>query len=344
MGDEKLSLAKLFLAKSNDDKGVILKSKFVSSLSVGDELINEPFLVQEVVPRATKDGRPYLLYTLRDNSGQVGGVFWDVPDYVRAWVKPGVVALITGRVNSYKETTQIMATDMNSSPNPDLADFLPASQRSRDEMVAELYAYIEELAEPWQQLVSHLLLAEDFLPRFVSAPAARTMHHAFIGGLLEHSLSMTKLAHLLAAHYPHVDRNLLVAGTLLHDMGKTAEYSLENSFAISPDGKLVGHIVRAIIMIEKAAAAIDFPENLLRQLVHLVASHHGTLEWGSPVVPKTLEAILLHQIDLLDSRVQGFWDHIREDSGEGEWTAQDSRMFGTNLQRPLTYQPAPKNE
>ena len=314
-----------------------MKTKFISSLNVGDELINEPFLVQDVVPRFTKDGRPYLLYTLRDNSGQVGGVFWDVPDYIRSWIKPGVVSLVTGKVNSYKETVQIMATDLNLAINPDLADFLPASQRPREEMIAELYDCIHRLAEPWQQLVSHLLLKEDFLPQFVSAPAARGMHHAFIGGLLEHSLSMAKLGHQLATHYAYVNQDLLVAGALLHDMGKTAEYSIEGSFSVSMDGKLVGHIVRAIVMIEKAAEETSFPSGLLRQLVHLVASHHGTQEWGSPVVPKTLEAVLLHQLDLLDSRVQGFLDHVREDKSDDDWTNKDSKMFGTVLQRPPNF-------
>lgn len=312
-----------------------MKTNFISSLNVGDELTNEPFLLQDVVPRTTKDGRAYLLYTLRDNSGQLGGVFWDVPDYIRSWVKPGVVVLVSGKVNSYKETAQIMATDLNLVVNPDLADFLPSSHRSSEEMSAELHDYINKLNVPWQQLVTHLLLGEDFLHQFVSSPAARGMHHAFIGGLLEHSLSMAKLAELLAEHYPYVNADLLISGALLHDMGKTAEYTVDGSFTLSTDGRLVGHIVRAIVMIEKAAAEIDFPENLLRQLIHLVASHHGTQEWGSPVVPKTLEAVLLHQIDLMDSRIQGFLDHVREDSGESDWTVKESRMFGTVLQRPL---------
>ena len=311
-----------------------MKSKFISSLKVGDELVNEPFLLQNVVVRTTKDGRPYLLYTLRDNSGQVGGVFWDVPDYVRAWVKPGLVAMVSGKAHNYKEALQITATDINVVTAPDLTDFLPSSQRSREEMISELYECISNLAEPWQRLASSLLLTEDFLPQFVNSPAARGMHHAFIGGLLEHSLSMAKLAQTLSAHYPYVNQNLLVTGALVHDMGKTAEYMIEDSFSVSDDGKLVGHIVRAVVMIEQAAADIDFPDDLLRQLVHLVASHHGKQEWGSPVVPKTLEAILLHQIDLLDSRVQGFFDHLRGDRGGDKWTIQDSNMFGTVLQRP----------
>jgi 3'-5' exoribonuclease len=315
-----------------------VKTKFISALNIGDELINEPFLLQDVVPRTTKDGRPYLLYTLRDKSGQVGGVFWDVPDYIRSWVKPGTVVLVSGKVNSYKDTTQIMATDLNVVTNPDLADFLPSSQRPRDEMVAELEQHVANLASPWQQLVASLLLDEAFLLQFANAPAARSMHHAFIGGLLEHSLSMARLAQFLAGHYPYVNLDLLMSGVLLHDMGKTAEYTMEGAFAFSNDGKLVGHIVRSIIMIEKAATEIDFPEEQLRQLLHLIASHHGTYEWGSPVTPKTIEAVLLHQIDLIDSRVQGVLDHVREDNGETEWTNKESRMFGTTLQRPSDFE------
>lgn len=311
-----------------------MKTKFISALNIGDELVNEPFLLQEVVPRMTKDGRPYLLYTLRDKSGQVGGVFWDVPDYILSWIKAGLVALVSGKVNSYKDTTQIMATDLNVVANPDLADFLPSSQRPREEMIAELRQYIANLAQPWQQMVSSILLDDAFLPQFAMAPAARSMHHAFIGGLLEHSLSMAKLAQLLAKHYRYVNLDLLLAGALLHDIGKTAEYTLEGAFAFADDGKLVGHIVRAIVIVEKAAAEIDFPEDLLRQLVHLIASHHGTYEWGSPVLPKTVEAVLLHQIDLMDSRMQGFLDHVRDDNSETEWTSKESRMFGTTLQRP----------
>ena len=145
---------------------------------------------------------------------------------------------------------------------------------------------------------------------------------------------MTVLAKQLSQHYPYVNQSLLVAGTLLHDMGKVEEYELSDSFRFSEDGRLVGHIVRAIVLIETAASQINFPEKELRQLVHLVASHHGKQEWGSPVVPKTLEAILLHQLDLLDSRVAGFFDHINNDNGDSDWTVKSSVMFGTELQKP----------
>jgi 3'-5' exoribonuclease len=314
-----------------------VKSIFVDQLRSGEELINEPFLLADVVRRKTRDGRPFLLCTLRDRTGLMNGVFWDVPDYVDAWVKPGLAVLISGQINNYKNLLQVNITDLNSAGDVALAELLPSSQRSRSDMLAELQEQIKQLAEPWRGLVAQILLDDDFLARFADAPAARIMHHAYIGGLLEHTLSMASLANMLASHYPYVNKDLLLAGTLLHDMGKTVEYSIDGSFGFSEDGRLVGHIVRAVVVVEQAAAEMDFPQDELRQLVHLILSHHGTLEWGSPVKPKTLEAILLHQIDLLDSRVQGYFDHLRDDAGNDTWTVKSSLMHGTELRRPLDF-------
>lgn len=315
-----------------------MKSLYISDLKLGDEFVNEPFLLQDITRRTTKDHRPYLLFTLVDKSGQANGVFWNIPDYIDAWARSGIIALTTGRVVSYKDSLQINATDLNPAQGLDMSEFLTSSQRSREEMIAELHQHIDQLAEPWQSLVSKALLEDEFLNKFVNAPAARSMHHAYIGGLLEHTLSMASIGHTLIDHYGHVNKDLLIAGILLHDMGKALEYTIEGSFDFSDDGRLIGHIIRAITLVEKAAATLDFPSEELRQLIHLIASHHGTLEWGSPVVPKTIEAILLHQIDLLDSRVQGFVDHIRNDAGNESWTLKPSAMFKTELRRSPSFQ------
>ena len=321
---------------------VFVKSLFVEQLRPGEELINEPFLLADVVRRKTRDGRPYVLCTLRDKTGLMNGVFWDVPDHVDAWVKPGLAVLVSGQTNNYKNALQVNITDINLAGDIDLAELLPSSQRSRSEMLAELQEQIKQLGEPWRELVAQILLDDDFLARFADAPAARIMHHAYIGGLLEHTLSMASLANMLSSHYPNVNKDLLLSGTLLHDMGKTVEYSIDGSFGFSEDGRLVGHIVRAVIMIEQAAVEIDFPQEELRQLVHLILSHHGTLEWGSPVKPKTIEAVLLHQIDLLDSRVQGFFDHLQNDPGDETWTVKSSIMHGTELRHPPAFDKDPQ--
>lgn len=315
-----------------------VKRRYIQDLETREELENEPFLLQEVVRRTTRDGRPYLLCTYIDKTGQASGVFWDVPEHVDSWVRPGAAVLVTGKVTEYKNALQITTTDLNPWQKPDMAEFLTSSKRPRQEMIAELEQRIEMLSSPWQELVKAVLLRPDFFPRFANAPAARHMHHAYISGLLEHTLSMAGLALTLAEHYPYVNRDLLLAGTLLHDAGKALEYDISSGFQFSDDGRLVGHIVRAITMVESAAAEIEAltPEQL-RHLVHLIASHHGTNEWGSPVVPKTLEAVLLHQLDLLDSRVQGFFDHFDRDNGDERWSTRSSHMFNTTLRRPAGF-------
>ena len=310
------------------------KSKYIGDLKAGMELQSEPFLLHDVVRRQSKDGRTFLLATLRDRTGQISGVFWDVPLTVDVWARPGLAVLVSGRVNLYKDAIQVSISDLARANGLDLTVFLPASRRPREAMQVELRDQIAALAEPWQTLAGYLLLEGDLAERFAAVPAARSMHHAYIGGLLEHTLSMATIARYLSGHYPHVNADLLVCGALLHDLGKVHEYALAEGFARSEDGLLVGHIVRGIVVIEQAAAELGFPEAELRQLIHLIASHHGTQEWGSPVVPKTLEAVLLHQIDLLDSRIGGFMDHVSNDAGGADWTARRSEMFGTELRRP----------
>ena len=316
-----------------------MKSFFVSDLRPGDDLVNELFLLQDVARRTTKDDRPFLLFSARDKTGTVSGVFWDVPDHVSSWVRSGEVVLLTGRANHYKDTLQISTTDLIRNQTSQMADLLPSSPRPQAEMIAELRQTIDSLSEPWKRLVSHILLEETFLPLYANAPAARQMHHAYIGGVLEHTLSMATVADFLASHYPYVNRDLLISGTLLHDMGKTVEYDVAGSFNFTEDGRLVGHIVRAIIMVERAAQELgDIPPADVQSLVHLIASHHGNLEWGSPTEPKTLEALLLHQIDLLDSRVQGFLEHAQTDVDENGWTVKPSPMFRNEIKRPPSFE------
>lgn len=310
------------------------KTKFIGDLKAGMELAGEPFLLHDVVRRQSKDGRPFLLATLRDRTGQISGVFWDVPLSVDVWARPGLGVLVSGRVTTYKDAIQVNISDLHRANGMDVTDFLPASRRPRAEMLAELRDHVAALAEPWQTLVVYLLLKGELAGRFAAAPAARSMHHAYIGGLLEHTISMAALARHLAVHYDYVNKDLLLSGALLHDIGKALEYSLGEGFAPSDDGRLVGHIVRGVVLIEQAAAELDFPKEALQQLVHLIVSHHGTQEWGSPVAPKTLEAVLLHQIDLLDSRIGGFLDHVGNDGGAGAWTTKRSDMFGVELRRP----------
>ena len=306
----------------------------IADLRAGTELAHEPFLLHDVVRRQSKDGRPFLLATLRDRSGQMAGVYWDVPLSVDVWARPGLAVLVSGRVNLYKDALQVNISALERANGLDMTAFLPASQRPPGEMLAELRQLIDGLSAPWRSLVARLLLDGEVAERFAVAPAARGMHHAYVGGLLEHTLSMAAVARLLAVHYPYVNLDLLLSGVLLHDLGKADAYALDEGFGHSDDGRMVGHILRGALLVERTADELNFPPDERQQLLHLIASHHGTQEWGSPVVPRTLEAVLLHQIDLLDSRIGGYLDHVRNDANGGTWTTKRSEMFGTELRRP----------
>lgn len=185
-----------------------MKTKQIANLQEKETLDNEAFLLRDVVRRRTKNGNPYALCVFSDTSGQMNGVFWDVPDEVDAWLRPGVAVLVTGEVTNYRDGLQIRATDLNRWLTPDMSLFLPSSPRPREEMVAELREHIASLQAPWGPLVEHVLLSDGFLPHFASAPAARVMHHAYVGGLLEHTLSMATLAVTMAEHYPYVNKSL----------------------------------------------------------------------------------------------------------------------------------------
>lgn len=314
---------------------VTQKNIFTNELEQRQLLDNEPFLLKDMARRTTKDDRPFILCTLADKCGTISGVFWDIPPHVDEWVRPGVAVLVTGKVTRYQDSLQVNITDLNRWLDPDMGLFLPTSQRPRTEMEAELKAFIAGLATPWQPLVERVMLDPELYPRIVAAPAARSMHHAYLGGLLEHTLSMAALSQEVSRHYRYVNSDLLLAGVLLHDVGKALEYQVDGEFTFSTDGRLVGHIVRGITLVEKAATELgNIPPEAVQELVHLIAAHHGTREWGSPVVPKTLEAVLLHQLDLMDSRVQGFLDHFQEEGDDGEWSTRQSAMFRTEIRRP----------
>jgi len=310
-----------------------VKTVFVEELRSDADLFDQPFVLLDVTQRKTKDGRSYILFGLGDNSGKIGGVYWNVPDEVVTDCLPGKVVLVTGDVRLYNKRLQVVAVDMQPFEPGSMADFIPASRRNQEEMIAELRQIIAELRRPLHQLLKNVLLEPAFLRRFADAPAAKMMHHAYVGGLLEHSLAMVPFCRLAAERYATIDRDILIAGALLHDVGKVHAYDLGAASLITDEERLVGHITRGVVMVEKAIDGVtDFTPELRQHLVHLLVSHHGTLEWGSPILPRTLEAVLLHQIDLLESRVQGFIDHVSAEPGDTAWTSR-SPMFGCELKR-----------
>ena len=206
----------------------------------------------------------------------------------------------------------------------DLGDFLPVSKRSTEEMRNELDGILAALTNPHiEGLLRAFFDDPAFFARYSKAPAAKAMHHVFLGGLLEHSLAVVALAGDVATRYPQVNRDLLICGALLHDIGKVDELSYQRSFDYTDEGKLLGHIVIGVQMVEDRIRQLtDFPAELSMLIKHLLLSHHGQYDFGSPKRPKFLEAVILNFIDDLDSKINGVQTHIdKEPDREGNWTS-----------------------
>ncbi len=283
------------------------KTQFVEALADGDPL-NDLFLIKSARLAETRAGKPYLLLTLADRSGEISGPAWDNAEALEPICTTGAVVRVRGQVQTYNNKLQVQIKNVEAVDDtawqPEA--FVAASTRSQDDMRTELDRLISGVRTPYlRALLKHIFDGAATGPLFQTAPAAKGIHHAYLGGLLEHSLSMARVAALLADHYRGVDRDLLVAGALLHDIGKTEELLNTTGVIEYTDvGRLKGHLVIGCEMIGRAVRGIDgFPDDVLTHLQHLVLSHHGRLEFGSPVMPMTAEALLLSFIDDLDAKM-----------------------------------------
>jgi 3'-5' exoribonuclease len=214
----------------------------------------------------------------------------------------------------------------------ELADFLPHTKHDIEKLFAELQQFVAGAANPWiKRLLESVLGDPDIVTRLKRAPAGKAMHHAYIGGLLEHIVSLCGLCRRVAPHYPEFDADLLLAGAILHDIGKIDELSYDRAFGYTTEGQLLGHIVLGVGMLSKKMDAIaDFPADLKTLLLHLVVSHHGEYEFGSPKLPMFPEALMLHYLDNLDSKLAAMRESFESEQDDAEWTSKNY-----SLQRPL---------
>ncbi len=303
----------------------LLKQIYVNQIGERDP-VEDIFLVRDRTQAMARNGKPYMTLKLMDRSGEIEARVWERVDELARLFDKNDFIYVSGRGNLYMGKMQLVVQQLRkvNEEDVDLADFLPVSKRPVAEMRAELDQLLASLTDgPIAQLLRAFFMDEDFFRRYSRAPAAKGMHHVFIGGLLEHSLAVAALACDVAQRYAQVDRDLLIAGALLHDVGKIAELSYERSFDYTDEGKLVGHIVMGVEMIEERSRTIpDFPRQKLMLLKHLLLSHHGQYEYGSPKRPKVLEAVILNFIDDLDSKINGIQTHIeKEPAREGDWTS-----------------------
>src|SRR3569833_635808 len=284
-----------------------MKSPFVRELKP-DESATASFLVQSKEIRQKRSGEPYLSLSLSDRTGEIEARMWDNVAEVMDTYERDHFIKIRGLLQIYTTRPQIIIHRLRRllDTEVDFADFFPASLRNADEMWVELRQIVAELPEPGlRRLLDAFLDDPAIAERYRVAPAAKSIHHAVRGGLLEHVLSLLSLARSVAAQYRTVDWSLLVTGVVLHDIGKIYELTYDRGFGYSAEGQLIGHIAIAMRMLsDKLRAFPEFPEKLRTLVEHMILSHHGKLEFGSPRVPLFPEALLLLYLDDMDSKME----------------------------------------
>ena len=301
-----------------------MKNQFINEINAGD-FVDDIFVLSEKILSQKKDGNNYLNVTLTDKTGTIKGVVWDNVDQISGGVSSGDFVHIRGNVNEYRGAFQLVIKNMEASSVDmvDPSDFLPATRLDVNSMFKRLLKITASMETTYiKNLIEAFWNDEEFVQKFKTAPAAKKMHHAYIGGLLEHTLSMASLADKIAGHYSGVDRDLLIAGAILHDIGKTREFEYEISIDYSDEGRLINHIVIGIEMIDEKLSEIEgFPEEKKLLLKHMIVSHHGAREFGSPEPPKTIEAVILNYIDEIDSKVKGIREFMANEDPNETWTS-----------------------
>jgi len=301
-----------------------MKSPYVSELEPGKVVVTI-FVVHSKEVRQKKTGEPYLSLHLGDRTGEIEAKMWDnVAEVVDTFQRDDFVK-VKGLLQIYNNRPQLTVHKLQrlSDAEVDPADYFPASQRNPDEMLAELREIVSGIQNPHlKALVELFLNDEEIAQRYKKAPGAKSIHHAYLGGLIEHVLSLCQLCRLAAQHYKILDLDLLLAGAVLHDVGKIYELNYDRGFGYSSEGQLVGHIAIAVRLLERKLSLLpDFPERLRTLVEHLILSHHGLLEFGSPKVPVFLEAMALHYLDDLDAKMDCMRAIVEQDRQvEGHWT------------------------
>lgn len=309
-----------------------MKEQFVRDLSVGDQVVDF-FLVKHKELEWFRDRTrgQFLTLVLMDRTGEILARVWEQGPELAEVFEEGDVIKIQGEVEEFRDRRQIVVERLRLAQPEEytLEDFLPSTKRDVEAMWRTLEEAIEGLENPHLKALCQAVFGdEEFAASFRRAPAARRVHHAYLGGLLEHVAELLVLARPLCRLFPDIDRDLLVAGILLHDIGKVREFTYEREITYSDAGRLLGHVLLSDEMLVSHLARMeDFPEELALRLRHMVLSHHGRYEWGSPRRPKTLEACALHYLDNLDAQVNRFQQLIaRRPDRTKPWTEYDTLL------------------
>src|SRR5882762_4364321 len=306
-----------------------MKTLFVSDLT-GEQSITTFLLVHAKEIRSTKEGKQYLRMELGDRSGTIEARMWTKFELLVHDIARDDFVKVEGRVELYRDKPQLALLQFRKArpEEIELADFLPHTKEDVEKMYAQLLDYAKAIRNPWlQQLVLSIVNEPAIATRYKKAPAAKVMHHAYLGGLLEHVVGLCGLARQVAAHYPELDLDLLLTVAILHDVGKLDELCYTRAIGYTTDGQLLGHIVMEL---ETVLHAIDkipsFPNALKTVVQHLLISHHGQYEFGSPKLPMIREAMVFHYLDDMDSKMAAIRAALANESGDEEWSAYSNAL------------------
>jgi len=298
---------------------------FVSSIKDRDS-VDAVFLVKDKIAAMAKNGKPYMNLRLMDRTGEIEAKVWDNVDQLGGIFEKDDFISVRGKATVYLGKMQLVISELKRVPESEveLSDFLPVTARDIAEMEGELGALVASLKDQYLHALMDSFLADsEFMSCFRIAPAAKGMHHVYLGGLLEHSIAVARLVDTIVPLYAPLNRDLLVVGALLHDIGKVREMVYLRSFDYTDEGKLIGHISIGVEMMQEKISAIPgFPSEMSILLKHMMLSHHGQYEYGSPKRPKTIEATILNYLDDLDAKINGIRTHIgREPDNPSRWSS-----------------------
>ncbi|MCK4384839.1 MAG: HD domain-containing protein [candidate division Zixibacteria bacterium] len=297
-----------------------MKTLFIKDLKPGLEVAE--FFVLRKKELKEYNGQRFLKLELGDRSGRIDGIVWDNSDQLYDKAKVGEIVKVKGLVGTYKEMPQIKVDKIRKAKDEeiDLVDFLPQSEKNFNLLYDDFKDIVQTIKNSYLRRLLDLLIEDSSLmERFKRAPGGKLWHHARVGGLLEHTLRVVSICEKATEMYDLVDRDLLITGALVHDIGKVNSYSAGGFFDYTDEGRLLGHIVSGDELIDRKIQKIpDFPQNLALKLKHLILSHQGQLEFASPVLPQTIEAIILHYADELDAKADAFSHIIKTQKVKGK--------------------------
>ena len=306
-----------------------MKTTFVADL-ISEQTITAFFLVHAKELRSTREGKPYLRLELGDRTGTVEARMWTKFESAVQEILRDDFIKVEARVELYRDRPQLAVIQIRKArpEEVDLTDYLPHTKEDVEKMFAELLAHAGSIRNPWlHRLVSSILGDETVARRYKKAPAAKVMHHAYLGGLLEHVVGLCGLAKQVAAHYPELDLDLLLTAAMLHDVGKLDELCYDRAIGYTTGGQLLGHI---LLELETVLRAVDriagFPPELKTVVQHLLISHHGEYEFGSPKLPMIREALVFHYLDDLDSKMAALRAALAAESGDETWSAYSGAL------------------